>query len=110
MHDVAGEDEALRAGVADAAAELPRQSFLEREVDIHEVRRAGHRRRLHLDLFDERQALQADLRTLDCSVRQIRSFELAQLAPEHFVVDAAGAKEADTADVDAIARIDNQRH
>ena len=100
---------ALRFRVADAAAELAGQAFLEREIDVDQVRGAGHRRGLDLDVLDERQALQADLRALDRRVRQVRAFELAHLAAEHFIVDAAGAGEVDAPDVDAIAGIDDQR-
>src|SRR6185436_16406933 len=88
VHEVALQDHRLRLGVTDAAAELTRQAFLDVEVDVDQVGRAGHLVGLDFDLLDERQALNTLLGALHRSVRQVRAFELAHLAPEYFVVHA----------------------
>ena len=103
--EVAVEDEALRGGVAEATTELPRQTLLQREVHVDEVRRALHRFILEFHLLDERQTLQTFLGTLHCGVGQPRAFELAHFAPHRHVVDAFGAQEVHMAHVDAVARL-----
>jgi hypothetical protein len=50
VHEAAVQDERLRLRVADAAAELAGQAFGDVEVDVHQVRGAGHRLLLELDL------------------------------------------------------------
>ena len=67
---VAVEDEGLRLGIADSAAELGGRSFLDLELDIDEIRRARHRLGLGLNLLDERQSLQTLLGAFEQHVRQ----------------------------------------
>ena len=109
MHEAAVQQDRLRLRIADAAAELPGQAFLDLEVDVHEVRRAGHRGRLDVDLLDEGQPLQALLRPLDGGVRQVSALHLAHLAAQHLVVDAGRAAEVDVAHVGAAARLHQER-
>ena len=109
VNEVAAERNAERLGEAEAAAELPRQPFLDLEVDVDQIRTARHRRRLRLDLFDVGQLLQRQLRTLDQVVREITALELAHLAAEDLVIDVVGTVEVDAANVNAIARIDEER-
>ena len=92
VHEAAVQQERLRFGVADAAAELARQAFLDLVVDVDEVGRARHRVRLDLDLLDERQALQALLGALDRGVREVAAFHLAHFAAQHVVVDAGACR------------------
>ena len=40
MHEVAVQEETLRSRIADAAAELTRQTLIDVKVDVHEIRRA----------------------------------------------------------------------
>ena len=109
MHEAAVQQDRLRLRVTNAAAELSRQAFLDVVGDVDQVGRARHRIGLDFDLLDERQALQADLGTIDRRIGEIAAFHLPDLAPEHVVVDAGAAGEADVADVGAIARIDEER-
>src|SRR5690606_20599640 len=109
VDDLAAEDHALRLGVTELSAELPRKPFLDVELDVDEIGRAGHRHRLVLDGLDVRQPLQTHLRALERRVRKIRTFELTHLAAKHLVVDVIRAVEVDAPNVDAALRIDEER-
>ena len=64
VHEVAVQAEFLGFRIADAAAELTRQSFLDVEVDIHQIGAACHRLVFELDFLNVRQTLQALLGAL----------------------------------------------
>ena len=105
MDEAAVEDRALRLRVADAAAELARQAFLDVEVDVHQVGGARHRLGLVVHFLDVGQPLQPLLGAVEQRVRQVGTLELSHLAAQHLVVDRAGVLEVDATHVGAVARV-----
>src|ERR1700722_1754247 len=109
VDEIAVQAEFLRFGVADAAAELPGQAFLDVEIHVDEIRAARDRLVLDLPLLDIRQPLNALLGALDRRIRQPSAFELAHLAAQRLVVDRSDVVEVDVPDVHAVAGFDEER-
>ena len=81
-----------------------------RHVDVDLVGRALHRRRLDVDLGEVAEPVDAAACESAIFSREYHAaFELAHLAPDHFVARAGVARDVDAAHVDAAAGIDEER-
>ena len=109
VHEAAVQDERLRLGVADAAAELARRpsSILKSTSTRSGAPGTGVVSTSTFSMNGRRW-----MRCLERSTavfERYAAFELAHLAAQHLVVDAGRAAESDVAHVHAIARIDEER-
>ena len=109
VHEIAVQAESLRFRVADAAAELARQTFLDVVVDVDQIGAARHRLGLEFHFLHVGQPLEPFLGALDRRIRQPSAFELTHLAAQRLVVDRGDIVEVDVADVDAVAGLDEER-
>src|SRR5690606_37766447 len=108
VHNTAVQNDLLRLGITDAATELSWHPVFDREVDVDQVRTAGHGDVLHFDILDEGQPLQANLGTVHEAIRQESAFRLSYLAPQHLIVDFVDSRKIDAPHIHPAPGIDEE--
>jgi hypothetical protein len=108
VHEIAVEAEFLRLGIADAAAELSRQAFLDVVIDVHQVRAAGTGlvSNSTFSTYGRR-----CMRSLERSIAEFdsqppSSWRISRRSVSSLIADVV---EIDVPHVNAVARLDEER-